>query len=88
MPHSVSAKKRMRQNIKRRAHNRGRKKTVKEAIRAFDDAVEAGDAEKASQQLRECYKQLDKIAEKGTIHKNNAARKKARLTRKLSKMQS
>ncbi len=88
MPQSLSAKKRLRQNIKRRSRNRGRKKSVRQAVREFNDAVAAGDAEKASQHLRQCYRQLDEVAQKGTIHKNAAARKKARLTKKLSQMKS
>jgi len=83
--HSVSARKRVRQNIKHRAANRRRKADIKETIKAFDDALQAGDKKKAAEQLRVCYKQLDQIAARGTIHKNAAARKKARLAIRLSK---
>jgi len=82
----LSAKKRHRQNVKRRGHNRWRKGQIKDAIKAFDEAVSAGDADKAAQQLRLCYKCLDKVAAKNTIHKNAAARHKARLARRLAKM--
>jgi small subunit ribosomal protein S20 len=84
--HSLSAKKRIRQNIKRRARNRARKEQIKEAIKAFDDAVRAGDKTKATQLLSACYKKLDQVAAKGTLHKNTAARKKARLSRQLDKV--
>lgn len=83
---SRSAKKRIRQNIKRRSRNRWRKEQVKEAVRQFDDALRAGDRAKAAEQLKLVYKRLDKVAAKGTIHKNAAARKKSRLARKLSKV--
>ena len=79
MADSRSAKKRIRQNIKRRSRNRWRKEQVKEALRA-------GDRAKAAEQLKLVYKRLDKVAAKGTIHKNAAARKKSRLARKLSKV--
>ena len=85
MANSLSAKKRIRQNAKHRSRNRWRKRQVKEAITAFDEAVRQGSPEQAQQQLRLCYKRLDKVAGKGAIHKNAAARKKARLTKSLNK---
>lgn len=88
MAHSLSAKKRIRQNEKRRSRNNRRKRQVKDAIRGFEDAVQGGDAGQAAEQLKVCYKKLDQIATKGTIHKNNAARKKARLARRLNAISS
>ena len=88
MAHSLSAKKRIRQNDKRRARNRWRKNTVKQAIRDFDEAVRQGDAAQADQKLSLAYKQLDKVAAKGTIHKNAASRKKSRLARRLAKVKA
>lgn len=85
MAHSISARKRARQNIRRRARNRRRKAKVKDTIRAFDEAILAGDKKKADEQLKLCYKRLDQIASKGTMHKNTAARKKSRLTMRLAK---
>jgi small subunit ribosomal protein S20 len=82
--HSSSAKKRIRQNIKRRSRNRWRKMQVKEAVREFNDALRTGDRAKAAEQLKVVYKRLDTVAAKGTIHKNAAARKKSRLARKLN----
>ena len=84
MATSLSAKKRIRQNIKRRGRNRWRKERIKEAIKAFDDAVASGDAKAAAKQLQACQKQLDQVAAKGIIHKNAAARRKARLARRLT----
>ena len=57
---------------------------AKKIIMAFEDALTAGDATKAADELKTCYKRLDKIAAKGTIHKNAAARKKSTLARKLA----
>ena len=84
MAHSISAKKRIRQNVKHRARNRWRKAQVKEAVRAFDESLRAGDVDGAKERLKVVYKRLDKIAGQGTIHKNTAARKKSRLARRLS----
>ena len=84
MAHSLSAKKRIRQNQKRRARNRWRKGQVKEAIRAFDDSLRAGQTDQAREHLKLVYKRLDGVAAKGTLHKNAAARRKARLARRLN----
>jgi small subunit ribosomal protein S20 len=80
---SLSAKKRIRQNVKSRGRNRWRKLQIKEAVREFDDALLAGDTDKAAEQLKIAYKRLDKVAAKGTIHKNAAARRKSRLAKRL-----
>jgi small subunit ribosomal protein S20 len=82
--HSLSAKKRIRQNIKRRALNRVRKVGVKEQIKAFTAAVIGGDFTKAETDLRQVVSRLDKVAAKGTIHKNTAARKRSRLAKRLN----
>jgi len=81
--HSISAKKRIRQNATRRARNRWRKGQVRDAVRGFETALQAGDLTKAAEQLKACYKTLDHVAAKGTLHRNAAARKKSRLARKL-----
>ena len=86
MAHSKSAKKRIRQNAKRRLQNRRRKEVVKASVRSLDEAVRAGDAEKASEQLKDAYKRLDKTAAKGTLHKRAAARKKSRLARRVNQL--
>ena len=83
MANSISAKKRIRQNAKRRARNRWRKAQVKEAVRVFDQSLRTGDIDGAKDQLNIVYKRLDKVAAKGTIHKNTAARRKSRLARRL-----
>ena len=86
MAHSLSAKKRTRQSAKRRGINRWRKEQVKDVVRKFEDAVRAGDKAKAADQLVAVYRRLDKVAAKGTIHKNTAARRKSRLALRLAKM--
>jgi len=82
--HSISAKKRMRQNAKNRARNRGRKAQVKEAVRSFQETLATGDKAKTAASLKAAIKKLDRVAASGTIHKNTASRKKSRLTRRLN----
>jgi small subunit ribosomal protein S20 len=82
--HSLSAKKRIRQNLKSRARNRARKDLIKNQVKGFTAAVVAGDVGKAETALRATVQRLDRVAAKGTIHKNAAARKRSRLTKKLN----
>jgi small subunit ribosomal protein S20 len=86
--HSLSAKKRVRQNIKARARNRARKELIKDQTKAFTTAAGAGDVAKAETELRQLTRRLDKVAAKGTIHKNTAARKRSRLTKRLNSLRS
>jgi len=82
--HSLSAKKRIRQNIKARARNRYRKELIKDQVKAFSTALNGGDMKKAAEELSKTASRLDKVASKGTIHKNTAARKRSRLARRLN----
>jgi len=82
--HSLQAKKRARQNTKRRTINRARKSQVKTQIKHFEEALEKGDVAVATEQLRLVTKKLDKTASTSTMHKKTAARKKSRLTKKLN----
>ena len=84
MAHSLSAKKRVRQNAKHRIINRARKSVLKTAIKDFEAAV-VGDKKTAAGRYKLIVKKLDKAASAKTIHKNKAARLKSRLSRRLSK---
>ena len=83
MAHSLSAKKRVRQNAKHRLRNRRRKEAVKDAVREFRTALAAGDKAAAGKALSAAYKKIDQVAAKGTLHKNTAARRKSALARQL-----
>jgi len=85
MAHSINAKKRIRQNVKRRALNRWRKDRYRSAIKSFDDTIIHGTVDDAQAKLQAIYKLMDQIAAGGTIHKNTAARYKSRLTARLNK---
>lgn len=82
--HSLSAKKRIRQNAKHRSRNRARKQVIKEQVKGFVSALASNDLGKAETELRKAASQLDKVAAKHTIHKNAAARKRSRLTKRLN----
>ena len=82
--HSRSAKKRVRQNIKRQLRNRRRKESVKRAVREFQDTLGQGDTAGAADALKQVYKKIDQTAAKGTIHKNTAARRKSTLAKQLN----
>lgn len=85
MPHLRSAKKRLRQNKKRRLHNREIKKAIRIQIKRFLRALNADDHDGARQELRLCAKRLDKAGQRRVIHPNKAARKKSQLARLLNK---
>jgi small subunit ribosomal protein S20 len=86
--HSLSAKKRVRQNIKRNARNRARKELIKGQTKAYLAAIASGDVKKAQEELNKAVQRLDKVAAKNTIHKNTAARKRSRLTKKLNALKA
>ncbi len=86
MPNTASAKKRLRQNDKRRQHNRTLRSRMRTQIRRVREAVEAGDSEKAQTEFRVATKRLDQAAAKNLIHKNAAARSKSRLSKLVKGM--
>jgi small subunit ribosomal protein S20 len=86
--HSLSAKKRVRQNVKRNALNRSRKELLKQTVKSFNAALTAADPAKAGEALNKVAQRLDRNASKGTIHKNAAARKRSRLTKRLNALRS
>ena len=73
MPIIKSAKKKLRQDVKREKHNRSIKETYKKAIKSAK-AIPNRETVKKAVSL------VAKAAKKGIIHKNNAARKKSRLS--------
>ena len=86
MANIKSAKKRISVIEKKTALNRVRKSQIKTAIRRFEDAVAAGNREDAVAKFQYAQKRIYQVASKGTIHKNAAARKVAKLAQKLNSM--
>lgn len=83
MAHSLSAKKRVRQNIARRARNRWRLRRMRIAIKSFSTKVTSGDINGADEALRKASSEIDRNAQRGIIHKNQAARRKRRMSARL-----
>lgn len=83
MPNTKSAKKRLKQNLARRARNRAVKSSLKTQIRKVREAAAAGDLARAETEFRVTAKKYDKAAAHGVIHSNAAARVKSRLSARL-----
>ncbi|PIE69758.1 MAG: 30S ribosomal protein S20 [Deltaproteobacteria bacterium] len=87
MANHKSAMKRDRQSQVRRLRNRRRKSEMKTAIRRIEDAVKLEQVEEAQAALRKAVPVIQKVANKGTIHKKTASRKISRLTKRVNKME-
>ncbi|MEX0701478.1 MAG: 30S ribosomal protein S20 [Planctomycetales bacterium] len=85
MPNTQSAKKALRQNVKRRQLNRAQRSELRTVIKKFHTAVEGGDAEAGQTAYREVVRKLDQAAAQHLIHKNAAARTKSRLSKHLAR---
>lgn len=86
MANSPQAKKRARQNEKRRTHNASLRSMVRTYIKKVVAAIDAGDAEKAKTAYAAAVPVIDRMADKGIIHKNKAARHKSRLNAQVKKL--
>jgi small subunit ribosomal protein S20 len=84
MPHTTSAKKRLRQTKKRQEHNLEVKKVIKIQFKQFLRAVKSGDKTAVQKEYVTCAKKLDKAAAQRIIHPNKAARKKSQLARMMN----
>jgi small subunit ribosomal protein S20 len=78
--------KRNRTNERARLRNKSVKSSLRTAVRAFREAAEAGEKEKAAALLASTSRKLDKAASKGVIHKNQAANKKSALARAFNEL--
>jgi small subunit ribosomal protein S20 len=85
MPHTPSAKKRLRQNIKRRLHNRAALKDIKAQLKRVQSVAATGTLDELKKEYNLAAKKLDKAAAKQVVHRNLAARKKSQLARALHK---
>ena len=79
MANSPQAKKRARQAEKRRNHNASLRSLVRTVIKKVIAAIDAGDAAAAKAAYDEAVPVIDRMADKGILHKNKAARHKSRL---------
>jgi small subunit ribosomal protein S20 len=86
--HSLSARKRIRQNAKHRARNRAQKVQLKQVLRTFDETIKSGDPGKALESLKVTVRKIDRTAAKGTMHKHAAARKKSQLQKRVNALKT
>ena len=87
MPNTKSAKKRLRQNIKRRERNRYYVRRMKTEAKKVLEAVTQKDLERAKEQLRVAMKWIERAAARGAIHKNEAARRQSRVASAVAKLE-
>ncbi|MGH2533970.1 MAG: 30S ribosomal protein S20 [Thermomicrobiales bacterium] len=86
MANSKSAKKRIRVGERRRLRNRPYRSAARTFVKKAEIAIRAGDQEVAATAVGDAISMLDRVAGKGVIHRNNAARRKSRLMAKFNRM--
>ena len=86
MANTKQAKKRVRQAEKHRRHNASMRSMLRTYVKKVISAIGSGDQQAALNSLKEATPIIDRMATKGIIHKNKAARHKSRLTAHIKKM--
>lgn len=84
MANKHAAEKAIRISLRRRTRNRVVRSSARTFVKQAASAVSSGDATESAQSVQEAIRALDKAAQKGVIKKNNAARRKSRLMKKLN----
>lgn len=85
MANSKTARKRIRIAETRRVRNRPYRTAARTFVKKAEAAIRAGDQTVAQSAVVDAISMLDRVASKGIIHQNNAARRKSRLMAKLNK---
>jgi len=88
MAHHASAKKRIRQTLRRTEVNNTRRGRIRTYIRKVEEAIESGDQKKAQGAFRKMQPELMRGAAKGIFHRNTASRKLSRLSVRIKAMAS
>jgi len=83
MPKTQSAKKALRQNVRRRARNLDRGKKIRSVVKQFEKLLRDGKTEEAAKTLSQVYKTSDKLVKVGFLSTNKVRRIKSRLAQKL-----
>jgi small subunit ribosomal protein S20 len=83
LANSPQARKRARQAEKLRRHNASLRSLVRTVLKKVVAAIDAGDAETAKTAYTEAVPVIDRMADKGILHKNKAARHKSRLNARI-----
>jgi small subunit ribosomal protein S20 len=88
MANHKSAIKRIRQNEKRRVHNRIFRSRARTFVKKARATIQSGNVSEAVEATRRAIRDLDMAASRGVIHPNNAARRKSRLMKQLNQLQT
>ncbi|MEK7649784.1 MAG: 30S ribosomal protein S20 [Patescibacteria group bacterium] len=86
MPNTSSAAKALRQSERKRVRNVRRKRSLRDVLKQFEKAVAAKNKAEATKLFPAVQKALDKTAKSGLIKKNNASRRKSRLSAQIKKL--
>jgi len=86
LANNKSAEKRIRVAERRRLRNRPYRTAARTFVKKAEVAIRAGDQDVAATSVGDAISMLDRVAGKGIIHKNNAARRKSRLMAKFNQM--
>lgn len=86
MANIKSQKKRIKTNEKRRVRNQAVKSELKTMVRKTREAVEVGDKDLAEESLKKTSRKLDVAVSKGVIHRNQAANRKSKLSKRVNAM--
>ena len=86
MANLSSTRKAVRQSARRAVFNLRVKRAMKKSIKTLRELITAKDAKSATDLLPQVYKAIDKAVKRGVIKKNNASRKKSRLTKAIYKI--
>jgi len=84
LANTASAIKRIRSNERKRLYNKMVRTRTRTALRSARETLTDSSSDQARKQVMEAVSSLDRAAQKGVIHKNNAARRKGRLMKKLN----
>jgi len=84
MPNHKSAEKRVRQNERRRAVNRGNRTKLRTSVKKLRTSLAGSDKSQMATLLPQTISEIDKAVQKGVLHRNAAARHKSRLTARVN----
>jgi len=88
MANTASARKRVRQTLKRTERNRARKSRMRTFVKKVEAAIAGGDKAMAAEALRVAQPEMQRTATKGVVHRNTVSRKLSRLSARIKAMQS
>lgn len=84
MANSRSAKKRIRSNARKATYNKRLRSRSRTAVKTAREAIETAGADEARKATMQAISELDRVAQKGVIHRKNAARRKSRLMKSIA----